>query len=132
LRGVVDQIRARGAELVVIGNGSAAQAREFRDEQQLTFPLLTDPSLESYRRAGFRRGVASTLGPRAVLHGLAALGQGFVQGRTKGDPLQQGGALVVAAGGRLLYHQVSREAGDHAAHEALLDALDRGAAPSAR
>jgi len=127
LRDVVDEIRDRGAELVVVGNGSVEQAREFRAEQALGFPLYTDPSLTSYRRAGFRRGFASTLSPRAALHGLSALGQGFIQGRTKGDPVQQGGALVIARGGRLLFHYVSREAGDHPAHRQLLAALDEGA-----
>lgn len=126
MRERVEEIRQRGAELVVIGSGSVEQARAFHAEQKLTFPLYTDPSAESYRRAGLRRGVASTLGPRAAWHALGALRQGFRQRRTQGHPTQQGGAFVIERGGRLSYQYVSREAGDHPPIDDLLRALDGG------
>lgn len=129
---MVDQIRNRGAELVIVGNGGVEQARAFRDRQKLSFPLYTDPSLESYRRAELHRGLARTFSPRALLHGLAAFRQGFRQGRTRGDPFQQGGVFVIAPGGRLLYHHVSREAGDHPDSADLLRALDEGSPVPAR
>jgi peroxiredoxin len=126
LRDVVEEIRARGAELVVVGNGSVEQARAFRAEQRLSFPLFTDPSLESYRQAELRHGLSSTLTPRAVLHGLAAFREGFRQTRTKGAAMQQGGVFVIGRDGRLLYQYVSREAGDHPHNRELLRALDDG------
>lgn len=132
MRDVVDGIRGHGAELVVVGNGSVEQARAFREEQKLLFPLYTDPTLESYRAAGLRRGLGSSMSPRVALHAVKALRQGFRQHRTLGDPLQQGGVLVLAKGGGLLYQYVSREAGDHPDNADILSTLDKHAASSNR
>ena len=54
MRDRVDEIRARGAELVVIGNGAAHFAAAFREDQGLDGPLLIDPDLVAYhaRAAG--------------------------------------------------------------------------------
>jgi peroxiredoxin len=125
LRDVVDDIRARGAELVVIGNGRVEQARQFAEEQALPFALYTDPTRESYGRAGLRRGVLSSVGLGVVRRGVAALRDGYRQGPIQGDPLQQGGVLVIATGGDVLYRYVSEEAGDHPSNEALLRAVSR-------
>lgn len=128
MRDVTDELRKRGADLVVVGNGGVEQALAFRDSKRLPFPLYTDPSRDSYRKAGLRHGLGSTLNPRAALHAIAALRQGFRQSRTQGDPLQQGGVFVIAKGGRLLFQYVSREAGDHPANEDLVRALDEESA----
>jgi peroxiredoxin len=128
LRDVVNEIRSRGAELVVVGNGGVEQARAFRAEQKLPFPLYTDPSLESYRLAGLRHGPGSSLHPRVALHAVTAMRQGFRQSRTQGDPVQQGGVFVIPKGGGLIYQYVSREAGDHPDNANVLRALDEDAA----
>jgi peroxiredoxin len=127
LRGIVEEIRDRGADLVVVGNGGVEQARAFQEAQKLPFPLYTDPSLESYRRAGLRRGGWRGLSPLVLLHAFRAFRQGFRQTATEGDALQLGGSFVIAAGGRLLFQHVSREAGDHPDSRELLRALDTGA-----
>jgi hypothetical protein len=124
LRDVVDAIRARGAELVVVGNGTPAHAADFRDTQHILFPLLVDPQLAAYEAAGLRRGILGTLGPGSVGRALRAFRSGFRQGRTQGDPWQLGGVLVIRPGGKLAYRQVSSEAGDHASPQELLAALD--------
>lgn len=124
MRGVVEEIRARGAELVLVGNGSLEEARRFSEEQRLSSPLYTDPSLEAYRCAELRHGLASTLSPRVIPHALKALTSGFRQTSTQGSALQQGGAFVIARGGKLLFEHTSREAGDHPDVVALLKALD--------
>ena len=123
LRGYLDRIRARGAELVVVGNGALHQARRFRAEQGVTFPLYTDPTRHSYEVAGLHRGLASTFSPRVALHGAKAIAAGFRQSHTQGDALQQGGVFVIAPGGRVLFEYRSREAGDHPNPERLLAAL---------
>ena len=123
MRDFVEPIRERGGELIAIGNGSARQAKAFREEQQMAFRLLTDPSRKTYQAAGFKRGVTSTLGPGSLVRGLGALRKGFFQGRTKGDAFQQGGALVIAPGGKELYRFVSEEAGQHPDPRDLVDAL---------
>ena len=126
MRDALDDIREAGAELVVVGSGRPEHAREFRDAQRLRFPLLVDPELASFRAAGLRRGVLSTIGPRALGHALRALRSGARQGATRGDPWQLGGALVIRPPGEIAWRHVSREAGDHPPLDELLRALRRG------
>jgi peroxiredoxin len=125
LRDVEDAIRDRGATLWVVGNGTPAHARDFQAERGAGLNLLVDPALEAYRAAGLRRGALRTLAPRSLGHGLRALAGGNVQGATRGDPWQLGGAFVVDRSGRVHYAQVSSEAGDHAEPDDILAALDR-------
>jgi peroxiredoxin len=123
LRDVVGAIRARGAELCVVGSGLPFQAAAFRDEARLEFPLYVDPGLAAYRAAGLRRGVLTVVDPRAVVATARALVHGHGAGRIQGDEWQQGGALVIAPDGRVLYRFVSRFMGDHVDRDELLRAL---------
>lgn len=123
MRGIADDIRKKGATLVAVGNGSAKQAKRFHEEQEMTFPLLTDPSLRTYRAAGFRSGARTVANAKSAMHGARALLQGFVQGRTQGSATQQGGALVIARDGTEILRFVSREAGDHPDPKDLVRAL---------
>jgi peroxiredoxin len=126
LKGVVEQIEARGAELVVLGNGSVEDARRFGREQGIGFRLLTDPTGQSYRQAGMRHGLATVVGPGVLGRGLVAWARGFRQSEVLGDPLQQGGVLVIAAGGHEVFRYVSRRAGDHPSTTQLLAVLNSG------
>jgi peroxiredoxin len=121
LRGVVGRIRDKGAELVVIGNGSPAEAAEFREAQKVDFPLLTDPERASYKAAGLKRGLS--LSGRMALNAIKALAGGHIQTRTKGSAGQLGGAFVFARGGALRFSFFSEEAGHHPDPEDLLRAL---------
>ena len=123
MRGIVDDIRKKGGELIAVGNGNAKQARRFHEEQEMTFPLLTDPSLKTYRAAGFRSGVRTVATAGSAKNAVTALLQGFVQGRTQGTAMQQGGALVIARDGTEIYRFVSKEAGDHPPPEDLVGAF---------
>lgn len=126
MRGELETIRSRGAELVVVGNGAPWFARAFRDELSLDFPLLVDPGLAAYRAAGLRRGAFDTLRPAALVNALRAWRSGARQGAVRGDPWQLGGTFVVARGGTLLYRHLSREAGDHPRLAEVLAALPPG------
>jgi hypothetical protein len=123
LRDRIGDIRARGAELVVVGNGSPHFAAAFREEQGLDCPLLIDPELHAYRAAGLRRGRVEALSPRLPLHALRALLSGHRQRGIQGDPWQLGGTFVIRPGGALTYRHVSSDAGDHPPIEAILAAL---------
>lgn len=110
----IDDIRAAGAELYLIGNGAPMFIAGFREETGYTGPIYTDPSLATYRAAGLERGLRSLVTVGAAVRGLGALARGYRQGRTQGDQLQQGGALVIARDGSVLLRQVSRGPGDNA------------------
>ena len=142
LRREIDGIHARGAELVVIGNGTLFVARAFRDDLGLTSPLYVDPTRASYRAMGMKRGVRKTIGsPRIWLRHLAALRVGVRERRVgaiirgwsrafstliptaHGDAWQLGGVMIVLPGGRVPYRYVSEEAGDHPPVADILAAL---------
>jgi hypothetical protein len=117
------EIRARGARLVVVGNGAPHFARAFRDEFRLDFPLLVDPELVAYRAAGLRRGYVELLSPRVPLNALRALAAGARQTGVRGDAFQLGGVFAIRAGGGVAYRHASRAAGDHAPIDDVLRAL---------
>ncbi|MCW8140331.1 MAG: hypothetical protein KIT58_15635 [Planctomycetota bacterium] len=117
------EIRAKGAELVVVGNGQPFMARAFREERGLDFPLLVDPGLRAYKAAGLKRGVLATLNPAAALRAARALAGGFGQGSMQGDPWQQGGAFVIAPPGEVRFAFVSSGAGEHPDPRDLVAAL---------
>lgn len=113
MRGIIDDIRSHGAELVVVGSGNVRQAAAFRDELAIDFPLFTDPSLRTYRSAGLKRSIGATLNPTLLGNAMRAFKKGYRQKRVQGDPWQQGGVFVIAAGGGVAFEQRSDAAGDH-------------------
>ena len=113
LRDVVADIRQKGAELIVIGNGTAKQAASFAAEREIDFPLLTDPGRRTYKAAGLRRSVKDALSFKALGSAKRAMGDGHRQGATQGDPWQLGGAVVVAPGDEVLFRYISSHSGDH-------------------
>ena len=124
LRDAQEEIRARGAELAIVGNGAASFAGAFREDFALTGPLLVDPELRAYRAAGLRRGRVELLSPRLPFHAIRALRTGARQMGVQGDPWQLGGMFVIRPGGALAFRHVSREAGDHPAVSDVLAALE--------
>jgi len=125
VRGIIPQIHGKGAELVVIGNGTPFMASAFREELALATPLYTDPTLEAYKLAGLKYGARYTFSLKTLLNGIRAFRAGFRQTKTQGAPLQQGGVLVVKKGGKIVYGYASSEAGDHPPAEDILSALER-------
>ncbi len=128
------QIRAAGASLAIIGNGSVDFARAFREELGLApeVRLLVDPTLRSYHAAGLRRGRKEVASPRLVTNAWRSWRRGFRQGAVQGDPFQLGGVLVIRPGGVVTHRHVDRVAGDHASLDEVIAALapDASAWPS--
>lgn len=117
-----DAVFAAGGHMVVIGQGSIEEARVFRDENELPGPLLTDPSRQAYCAVDLRRGAGTVFRPAVFWAALRAWRHGFRQSRTAGDPLQQGGVVVVGPDGRERYRYISRWAGDHPRQSSLVAA----------
>lgn len=123
LHRAIDRIHAAGAELHVIGNGAPMFIAGFRETAKFPGPIYTDPSLRVYDAAELMRGISTTFNPRSAVNALRALKGGFRQGRTQGDPNQQGGVLVVAPSGDVKLHYISKVAGDHPDVERVVRAL---------
>ena len=124
LRDKIDEIRIRGGELVIIGNGSAYFAKAFKEDFELDCPVLVDTDLRSYRVAGLRRGRVEVLSPQVPLNAIRALKSGARQDGVKGDPWQLGGVFVIRSDGEVTYRYVSDAAGDHAPLSEVFAALN--------
>ena len=126
MRERLEDLREAGAELVLVGNGSVVAAARFRREQAPECAVFSDPSLETYRALGMRRGVWATLGPSTLAAAARALLRGRRQTSVEGDPWQQGGIYVIANGGAVVYARANRNAGDRPDVDAALAALRAG------
>ena len=116
------------ANLAIVGNGTLAHAQDFEKTHGKGLRSLVDTRKQAYKVLGFRRGVRYTLGPASLVRGADAMGRGFRQVNTQGDPFQQGGTLVVARGGNPVLFERARFAGDHASLEHIMAAATMAAA----
>jgi hypothetical protein len=107
--------------VVAIGSGTPAMAADFVEQFSVPFPVYTDPERSSYRLAGMKRRLG--LGLKTAGRAQRALQGGHRQGRTQGDPWQQGGVLLVDGEGRVSWQHVDDGAGDHASMEAVIVAV---------
>ena len=121
-------IQALGADLVVVGNGSPAQALDFKQQRDIDFPLLVDPKLEAYAAAGLRRDLGATLNFATLGNAVRALRGGHRQSSVEGDPWQQGGAFIITPDGKDHYKYISQAAGDHPDPEEIVAALEAAVA----
>lgn len=119
----LSRIRATGGELFIVGNGSVDEANAFQREHQLPVTVFTDPTRQAYCALEMRSGLGTVLRPSVFLRSLKALRSGFRQSVVAGDPLQQGGVVVVGAGGSERYRYISQSAGDHPTAGAILASL---------
>lgn len=127
LRPVAERVRSLGGEIIIVGNGTTAQAHAFSNEQKTPFQVFTDPERQAYRALGMRRGVRSVMSPGVFTRTVGAWRQGFRQWKIAGDPLQQGGVVIVGPGGVEYYRFISREAGDHPPAGEILAAVESAA-----
>ena len=130
MRSRAKDFETAGARVAVIGSGWPAMAKAFAERTQLpaSLQLLCDPKLVSFGLAGLHRSVLRTLNPVAAVFWVRAFISGHRQGRQAGDNFQQGGTLVVARGGEVLFRTVSQVPGHHPSPSLLLGALPAPAA----
>jgi peroxiredoxin len=116
-----------GVRLVVIGQGTPAQAAHFRDSHRLDIPIYVDKRRESYKAAGAKIATFNELlGPRVVAKGVGASRRdGVVQGRTIGHPAQLGGVMVVRPGNEIAYVHLADDAGDNPPNDEVLQAASQ-------
>ncbi|HEY3019956.1 MAG TPA: AhpC/TSA family protein [Solirubrobacteraceae bacterium] len=105
--------------LWLVGMGTPAHARAFKDETGVTFPVLVSPDKAAYKAMDLRRGsTRDVFSPRAL---------GVTLGRLRHTPLrapeqdwhQLGGTFVIAPGGEVVFAHRA----DHPADEPDIDAV---------
>jgi hypothetical protein len=124
LSGRYEEFRAKGAEIAALGMGLPEMAADFREKQDVRFPLLVDRTKETYRALEMKRGtVWDVMGP----HNWARYAKGLLSGhgvdKPAQDPLQMGGVLVVDKGGDVLYEFRASAAADNPPVDEVLVAL---------
>ncbi|MBI1814757.1 MAG: redoxin domain-containing protein [Deltaproteobacteria bacterium] len=122
-------IRARGAEVVAIGQGTTAQAERFCGQLGVSYPCLGDPGKESYQsfglpRAGWREILIDPIfaGNQAVREGYKVSIRGSLL--RSSDWFQLPGLAIIDRAGVLRYLHRSKHSGDLPATTDVLLALD--------
>lgn len=105
-----------GAQLYFIGNGSPSMLKVFKEDFGLQDAwIFTDPYLEAFHAAGFKRGFMPAMGPQSVLSLAKLKLKGHNAGEwteEQGDRLQLGGILAIKPGGTITYQYISEYQGD--------------------
>jgi len=128
LRGIAGRIEELGSRLVLIGNGTPEQGRDFlhqTDAEELPFRLVLDPQLVGYRAAQLERPLLAGVRPRTVCSFLRARRQGARGGPVAGDPHELGGAFVICPRRGVAYSFVCRALGDQPSFDEILETLGR-------
>ncbi|MDQ4025998.1 MAG: AhpC/TSA family protein [Actinomycetota bacterium] len=126
MRDRYEDFTAKGADVAAIGMGLTAMAADFKEKQDIPFPLLIDRRRETHRAFELQRGtLLEVAGPKQVVRGVKSFLTGNRQGRPapKQDVLQLGGAMVIGRGGEVLYMHRAKSADDNASADELLEAL---------
>lgn len=79
-------------------------AADFRDKQDVGFPLLVDRTKQTYRALEMKRGnLWDVTGPKNWGRFAKGIATGHGVDRPKQDPLQMGGVIVAEPGGDVRY-----------------------------
>jgi peroxiredoxin len=112
------KLEKSGAKIRFIGVGSPEYIKTFKEDLSIgEAHIVTDPSLISFRIAGFKRGFLNNFGPRSIINSINLSRRGFkfqVPEARTGDTWQLGGTLVVSQNGRVTYQFISEVQGDFA------------------
>lgn len=101
--------------LVLVGNGTPEQAREFVEEMSWEGDMFTDPSRRTYRALQFSTGLGVTFNLPALGKVITSIKEGNSQtwSRLPTDGFQQGGAVLIDRDGCVQLFHADAFAGDH-------------------
>ena len=100
-----------GARLIFVGKRAPNYIENFKSELGLQKAMiLTDPSLEVFRAAGFRHGFFELVQLKSILNAIKLAGGGHSQATliAEGSNWQNGGVLAVGKNGKVLFHFISQ------------------------
>ena len=122
-----EEFNEAGAPLVVIGQGTPANAAWFRREFDLDIDLLVDTDRLAYKAAGTKVATTAELvGPKMLLRGFnRARSSGVFQGKTVGHPAQLGGLMLVMPDGSAPWAHLSDDASDYPPNGEVIEAVRR-------
>lgn len=109
---LLEDAESAGVSIVGIGNGTALMAQDFAEAFAIGFPLYTDPKRVTYQHFGMKRTFG--LWPSTLIRSFQTFRKGFRQGKTQGDPWQQGGLVLLDTHGNIRWRYVEQGPGQHA------------------
>ena len=122
-----------GGEVVVISFEPPERLPTYIDAHGWRFPVVSDPSRESYKAFGLGSADWRTLlGPKVVLKYAALLARGYRPRATDSDVRQLGGDFVIDAGRRIVFGHRSNDPADRPSAKVLLRALRASSADPRR
>jgi peroxiredoxin len=131
IRDVLADVRALGAEVAVIGNGTPFMAQAFVEDYAFAVPVFTNPERDVYRALGAKRpSPAFIFRPPFWINSVRAFRAGFRQGPLQGDRAQLGGVFIVLPGGAMPFAHRSVVAGDIPSNARVLQELRSALAPT--
>lgn len=105
-----------GAKIVFIGNGQPEWIEKFRADLGIAHGIvLTDPTLQTFKFAGFKNGFFNLVQPQSAINAAKFALQGNKQinyDKNAGSHLQMGGIIAVNPQNKVIYHFVSDSLGD--------------------
>ncbi|PXF45653.1 Thioredoxin-like protein AAED1, chloroplastic [Gracilariopsis chorda] len=122
-KSILPQLRQHGPiNVALVGCGTPAQARDFREEIGWTDHLFTDPDRRTYKALGFKAGLLTTFNLPALGKMVNSFREGNPQtwSRIPKDPFQQGGTILIDKHGVVRMCHAEHFAGDHLAKERLI------------
>jgi peroxiredoxin len=125
LRGIYDEIRGRGAEVVAIGTGNVRYAAAFVADEDVPFPVLVDDDAQAANAASVPRvGFVRLLTDRRSRDGAKrARASGHRIHKAGRRVTQLGASFVVGPGDKVRYEHVDDHSADHAPLDEVLAAL---------
>lgn len=110
--------------MVLVGLGSPEQAEAFRQNFDLSFPIVCDPDRRLYAAYGLKQmGLWDFASPALLVKGVKALSQGHSMGLPTGDIYQRSGVFIIDPTGCIRYSYSARDPADHPSADTILEAL---------
>ncbi len=125
----VRKLREANVHFAIIGSGAPNFVHGFKERMEIDVPVYSDEKRVSYEALKMRRGLKTMVDPRQIKNILWPFK--YRQRKIMGDPLQQGGVLVIRPDGTITYKYISEYNGDHPApHEVVAAALKVASVPA--
>jgi peroxiredoxin len=118
-----DELKALDAEVLLVTFSSAEQARLWRRETGIEFPMLIDSERSAYRAYGLRSSRWRAWQPRVWLRYARMMLNGWKWRGIRDDPHQLGGDFIVDASGALRFAYRSADPTDRPDVDTLLAVL---------
>ncbi len=112
--------------IVFVGMNDAATTESYRKRQGSPHRFISDPGRALYRAFRMERGsFAQFMNRRVIARSFQLAAQGVFHTLPTSDPMQMGGAVVLAQGGRLTWEFHSADQADNPKVEDITYQLDR-------